>query len=217
MDYLVFMDSLIQIPNGTYNLNMQVNDPNTFLLFVGTIVLAVATCFIAYFTFHYNRKSHDFIKKEFHEKMKPLLAIEHVRFTKDESDDSTYYFAYDVKNNGMSSARNIRIRYNTTNNTQINQIIPEFGLNDGGTSVGTIPPTGNKGFFRTLKPDGAFYVSIWFDYDYLDDQKNQCLIILGIITNREIPTEMWYYDHYDIIEAQEWNKDGMSGKRNAPT
>jgi len=217
----------IQIPNGTYNLNVQISDPNTILLVIVTAIVAIATCVVAWVTYSGNKKSNQETRNsneragiEFKLRMKPVFVFDNIETFWSGAlpmDKISIGFKCLIRNTGMLSARRINVKVIQTYNTKIEDVIKEFPSNLGGISIMPIPRDHTEPFnYIKLKKDKGIYMALWFDYVYFNEIKDQSLAIILLDVERKDIIPIWY-DYDDIKEGIKWNEDGMSGKRHAPT
>jgi hypothetical protein len=211
------MDIPIQIANGTSPVIVRADDPYS-PLFYATLVLAIATFGLAIVVFLGNKKSNEntresnnILKTEMRFRMKPLLVIEDNGSHRPTDVTLPTMLNVLIKNVGMASARKITIRIMPTNDTQIELLVKNVNENDQGLPIGTLPRNGCITFPRAVDMQGNFYIAIWFEYSYFEDEKDRSVVVFAIqVGERQIPP-IWY-DKEDIIEAQKKHKDFMDGK-----
>ena len=214
-----FVDPVIQIPNGTHQVIVQVSDPNTILLVLVTIGLAVVTGILAGITYKGNRDSNYLLRLDIKNRMKPLLVIEKVTTGEipNLGGDGLSYFHIIIKNEGMVTARKIKMKIMPTNNSDIENLVKELKPENGGIQLGTLTKNGKTTFFRVIEKQGNNHIALWFDFTYLKKESERTVAIIHFTPNN-VPQEYslpTWYDQEDIEEAEKRHKDTMGGKISA--
>lgn len=111
-------------------------------------------------------------------------------------------FTCKLVNEGKSSARNIALRYWSTNNTELKFILTEKKEHDP-ISIGNIQHDGDYYLNHPVKCDGineARYV-IWLDYDF-ENKHEETVLSLRIDPNQPDKPQQNWFPPEDVIEAR---------------
>ena len=218
------MDILLQIVNATTTIPP--SDPNTVNLVYATWAIAIATiigigvaAWLTRRSLKETKRSNELLEKELKARMIPLL-----QFDKTMSglirDDTIVRFTAVLKNTGQVPARKIIYRGYKSNNSSIYYIVKEWdSIKNISNEIGTIQQSGQVDFLNDIpweKNEARTNWIIWFEYSYLDNQKEKAVVVFDMTGGLDYVPHRWYV-HDDVIEAEKRRDDERAGKISAPT
>ena len=196
-----------------------------------TVALISATLLVAGITFWYNRKTHNVLKTELESKIKPNLLFDNYSWRVGKNKEIGIWAQ--IQNLGTVSARNVKV-YNYLKPTEfkLNELISNEVENHKIKSdyfeLNTILPNfiiNYNSSKNVAHSTGEHYITIWLEYDYLNDKHEEIIHIFKFRTNISYSYPFGAppktrlirsYDDQDIQDARKRWKDEKSGNISAP-
>ena len=130
-------------------------------------------------------------------------------------DKHTVNLSFTIKNVGTVPARKIIAHMKETNNKKIIDLIKEKDdIRKTSFEFGTIPNGGHSAYVQKIpwtKDKRRTNFVMWFDYVYLNNQKDYFMVVFDVTPGSSIVKYVWFSKE-DIEEAEkDWN-DLMQGK-----
>lgn len=191
------MDQIIQIPNGTHQVIVQVSDPNTILLVIVTIIVAIATWAVAFVTYRGNkesnqqtRNSNDLLRTDLYARLKPILRVHNTGHEPPNPNDpnidpNIVQYHPNLRNDGMVEASHLRINYKVMEKeVDLEEIIRhEKEIEKHSIPYdGSISSSGGTVVVNAInlpRTDKTISAVLWINYKFLDDVDDT--IIFNII------------------------------------
>ncbi|MDE1725048.1 MAG: hypothetical protein KGH76_04010 [Thaumarchaeota archaeon] len=170
------MDPTIQISNGTHQVILQITDPNTFWLVIGTFVLAVITLIGIIWSNKNTQRSNKLLQTDLYARVKPLLRIHNTGHEPINPmvDPNLVDYHPNLRNDGMTEASHLRINYKVMDREvdleeivrQENEIEKQSIPYDGSILPNGIAVLNAVNLPRT---DKKISTVLWINFKFLDD------------------------------------------------
>lgn len=206
------MDQIIQIPNGTQQVIVQISDPNTILLVFVTIGLAMVTGVLAWVTYRGNKESNNLLKLEIRNKIRPDLQV--ANFTPEGIREGSNVMRYypNIVNYGTISAHSIRIYINSYAKidalTDIIKDEPTIKSKIFMPYNGSLLPTKPLHLISPIEYplDGIEKrIIVCIEHEFLENNHDEVIFNIGL-RNEQYLNHV-YYSNSDIVKAREkWRK-----------
>lgn len=214
------MDSIIQIPNGTHQIAVQVSDPNTLYLAIGTFALVLITLFGIMLSDRRTRRSlahledsnkltqqsNDLLRTDILARYRPVLQVHNLGIEPlEHPEDAFAQYHPNLRNDGNVEIKNIEIYFKSFPKTleiidiiKIEEEIKKHQL----PYEGSILPNGVAVVNAIPLPvtNNVMTLVLWIKYKFLTDQEDQ--IIFNITFEFMRFRRILHYVGSDIVKAR---------------
>lgn len=173
------VDQVIQIPNGTHQVIVQVADPNTFWLVIGTFVLAIITLIGIIWSNKNTQRSNKLLRTDLYARLKPILRIhntgnEPINSNEPNFDSNIVHYHPNLRNDGAVEASHFRINYKVIEReVDLEEIVRQ----QKEIEIRSIPYDGSivSNGIATVNAinlphtDKTISAILWINYKFLDD------------------------------------------------
>ena len=177
--------------------------------------IALITLYGVLSTTKITRESNKLLRTDLEARIRPLFEFERIYASLHTSGDKyEVRLSVTIKNVGIVPARKIIAHMKETNNKKINDIILEKdAIRKTSLEIGTIPNDGHSAYTHTLpwtKDKQRTNFVMWFDYIYLNNQKDSFMVVFDVTPGSHIVNYVWFSKE-DIEEAEKHRNDLMQG------